>query len=144
MAEYGHWFSAIFSDFHLFNGLYGVSAVDESRLMLLMDEMGLSSKTAWRGERFTNTNLSTGQKKRLALVIALMEDKPVYVFDEWAAEQDSTFRMKFYEEILPELKARGKTVIVVSHDDRYFHCADHLIRLDYGKVSLDETIPTPS
>nr|VFK18690.1 MAG: putative ATP-binding cassette transporter [Candidatus Kentron sp. LPFa] len=137
MHEQGHWFSAIFADFYLFNGLYGVDAVDERKLASLMDEMALSSKTVWQGERFTNTNLSTGQKKRLALVIALMEDKPIYVFDEWAAEQDAEFRTEFYERILPELKARGKTVIVVSHDDRYFHCADHVVKLDYGNLSED-------
>nr|VFJ45355.1 MAG: putative ATP-binding cassette transporter [Candidatus Kentron sp. FW]VFJ60862.1 MAG: putative ATP-binding cassette transporter [Candidatus Kentron sp. FW] len=137
MDEHGHWFSAIFSDFHLFDGIYGVEAIDEGRLASLIDRMGLSSKTAWRGGRFSNTDLSTGQKKRLALVVAFMEDKSIYVFDEWAAEQDAEFRIEFYEQILPELKAKGKTVIVVSHDDRYFHCADHVIKLDYGRVSAD-------
>jgi len=139
MRDKGHWFSAIFSDFYLFNGLYGVDPIDESQLSSLIYEMGLETKTEWLGTEFSNTALSTGQKKRLALVISLMEDKPIYVFDEWAAEQDPEFRIKFYSEILPSLKAKGKTVIVVSHDDRYFHCADHLIKIDNGKVSLDKT-----
>ncbi|VFN02144.1 MAG: putative ATP-binding cassette transporter [Candidatus Kentron sp. G] len=137
MHEQGHWFSAIFSDCYLLDGLYGLEAVDETKLRFLIDDMGLFSDTSWREERFTNINLSSEQKKRLAMVISFMEDKPICVFDEWAAEQDVAFRTRFYEEILPELKARGKTVIIVSHDDRYFHWADHLIRLDYGKVTKD-------
>jgi putative ATP-binding cassette transporter len=32
------------------------------------------------------------------------------------------------------LKARGKTLIVISHDDRYFHIADRIVKLDSGRV----------
>jgi len=74
--------------------------------------------------KFSTIRLSTGQRKRLALIIALMEDKPIYVFDEWAADQDPHFRKYFYESLLPSLKDQGKLIIAVSHDDRYFHIAD--------------------
>ncbi len=105
------------------------------RVNALLQLMGLSEKTAYEGGRFTNTHLSTGQRKRLALVVSYLEDKPVYVFDEVAADQDPQFRRYFYETLLPELKGTGKTIVVVSHDDRYFHLADRVLKMDYGKLS---------
>jgi putative ATP-binding cassette transporter len=80
------------------------------------------------------TGLSTGQGKRLALINALLEDRPFYVFDEWAADQDPLFRRIFYTELLPDLRARGKAVLVISHDDQYFGLADRCIKLDFGRI----------
>ena len=82
--------------------------------------------------KFSTVNLSTGQRKRLALVSAYLEDRPIYLFDEWAADQDPVFKRVFYTELLPELKSRGKTVIVITHDDAYFNCADRVIKLEDG------------
>lgn len=87
---------------------------------------------------FSTTSLSQGQRKRLALLIAYLEDRPIYLFDEWASDQDPFFRDIFYNQLLPSLKQRGKTVLVISHDDRYFHLADRVIKLDYGKVEYDK------
>jgi putative ATP-binding cassette transporter len=84
--------------------------------------------------RFSTTELSTGQRKRLALVAAYLEDRPVYLFDEWAADQDPAFKRVFYTTLLPELKARGKTVIVITHDDAYFGLADRIVRLEDGRL----------
>ncbi|MFH0729438.1 MAG: cyclic peptide export ABC transporter [Pseudomonadota bacterium] len=137
MANYDYYrnfFGIIFSDFHLFDRLYGIVNVDENRLNTLLNSMELSDKITYADGKFSNINLSTGQKKRLALVIALMEDRPIYVFDEVAADQDPGFRRYFYEEVLRELKNRGKTVIVVSHDDKYFPVADRVIKMDFGSV----------
>jgi putative pyoverdin transport system ATP-binding/permease protein len=128
-------FSAIFSDFHLFDKLHGLSDAAPERVNALLRLMEISNKTAFSNGRFTNTHLSTGQRKRLALVVSYLEDKPVYVFDEVAADQDPHFRRYFYETLLPELKSAGKTVVVVSHDDRYFHLADRVLQMDYGKLS---------
>jgi putative ATP-binding cassette transporter len=134
VQSYRELFSAIFSDFHLFEKLHGLHNVAPERVHALLEEMGLSSKTALEQGRFTTTRLSTGQRKRLALVVACLEDKPVYVFDEVAADQDAYFRGYFYETVLRELKAKGKTVVVVTHDDRYFHVADRVLRMEYGKL----------
>jgi len=134
MADHRYLFSAIFADFHLFDRLYGLEDMDEQKIESLLRLTRLEGKTAYRDGRFTTTELSTGQRKRLALVIALLEDRPLYVFDEWAADQDPHFRRFFYEDILRELKERGKTVIGVTHDDRYFHVADQVIRMEYGKI----------
>jgi putative ATP-binding cassette transporter len=135
IQSYRNLFSAIFSDFHLFDKLHGLSDAAPERVNALLELMEISGKTAFRDGRFTNTHLSTGQRKRLALIVSYLEDKPVYVFDEVAADQDPHFRRYFYETLLQELKTRGKTVVVVSHDDRYFHAGDRVLEMDYGKFT---------
>jgi len=132
--EYGELFSIIFTDFHLFRKLYGIEHVDQNELNQLIQKMSLEKKTKYVNGKFTNIDLSTGQKKRLAYIAAIMEDKPIYIFDEWAADQDPEFREYFYTTIIQELRGSGKTVIAVTHDDRYFEYSDYLIKLDDGKI----------
>ncbi|EYF04581.1 cyclic peptide export ABC transporter [Chondromyces apiculatus] len=138
VAAYRELFSAIYSDFHLFSKVYGLTGVAEPKVHALIEQMQLQHKTSFAGDRFTRRDLSTGQRKRLAMIVTLLEDRPICVFDEWAADQDPEFRKYFYEELLPSLKQRGKTVLAVSHDDRYFHCADRVITLEYGKIRAIE------
>jgi putative ATP-binding cassette transporter len=126
--------SIIFADFHLFRRLYGLGEQDPDRIGALLRDMQIDQKTGIRGDSFTTIQLSTGQRKRLALIVALLEDKPVMIFDEWAADQDPPFRRKFYEEILPGLKAKGKVVICVTHDDRYFEIADRRLKMEFGRI----------
>jgi len=136
MTNYKHYrnlFSVIFTDFHLFDRLYGLKTVDEDDLDDLLVKMELASKTAYSEGKFTNINLSTGQKKRLAMIISYLEDKPIFMFDEVAADQDPVFRKYFYEVFLQNLKAKGKTIIAVSHDDRYFNMADRVLKMEFGK-----------
>ena len=133
VQSYRNLFSAIFSDFHLFDKLHGLRDAAPERVDQLLRLMEISNKTAFRDGRFSTILLSTGQRKRLALVVSYLEDKPVYIFDEVAADQDPRFRGYFYDTLLPELKRAGKTVVVVSHDDRYFHVADRVLEMDYGK-----------
>ncbi|MFK5984630.1 MAG: cyclic peptide export ABC transporter [Pseudomonadota bacterium] len=132
IKNYQNMFAMILTDFHLFDRLYGVDNIDLEHLQALLDMMDLSSKVDYENGHFSNINLSTGQRKRLALVMALMEDKPIYLLDEWAADQDPQFRKYFYMSILPELKAQGKTVLAVSHDDHYFHVADRVCNMSQG------------
>lgn len=134
-GEYRDMFSAVFNDFHLFDKFYGTEEVDEKRVQELLHLTGLAGKTRYESGKFTTQDLSTGQRKRLALVVAMIEDRPVFIFDEWAADQDPHFRRFFYEEILPSLATQGKTIIAVTHDDRYFHLADKVIRMEYGKIA---------
>ena len=134
VQSYRNLFSAIFSDFHLFDKLHGLRQADPARVDQLLRLMQISCKTRYCDGRFSNINLSTGQRKRLALVVAYLEDKPVYVFDEVAADQDPEFRTYFYEVMLRDLKKTGKTVIAISHDDRYFHVADRVLRMEYGRL----------
>jgi putative ATP-binding cassette transporter len=132
--EYRELYSAIFYDFHLFDKLYGLEKVDPKKINDLLKLMQIQNKTEFRDNGFTKLDLSSGQRKRLALIVTFMEDKPIYIFDEWAADQDPQFKKYFYDELLNKLKAEGKTVIAVSHDDRYFHLADRVIKMDYGKI----------
>ena len=133
VVDYRNLFATVFSDFHLFDRLYGLANADAAEAQALLETMGLAEKTAFQDGTFTNLELSTGQRKRLAFVAALLEDRPVYVLDELAADQDSDFRRRFYEELLPSIKARGKTLVVVSHDERYFHVADRVLVMDEGR-----------
>jgi putative pyoverdin transport system ATP-binding/permease protein len=134
MTDYRHLFSGVLSNVHLFDRLYGLEQIDAQRLQQLLAQMDLAQRVQYVDGRFTTLKLSTGQRKRLALVVALLEDKPIYVFDEWAADQSPDFRHYFYHVLLPALKAQQKTLIVISHDDRYFAMADHLIKMEYGHI----------
>lgn len=106
--------------------------------------MQLSHKVKIEQGRLSTIDLSQGQRKRLALLTAYLEERPIYVFDEWAADQDPYFKNIFYLELLPQLKARNKTVFVISHDDRYYDIADRLIKLDEGQVVEDSQSPNPT
>jgi putative pyoverdin transport system ATP-binding/permease protein len=134
---YRELFSTVFTQFHLFDRLYGLEHVEDERVNQILDDLQLAGKTRFENGRFTNLELSTGQRKRLALAICLLEGKDVLVFDEWAADQDPHFRKHFYENVLRQLKAEGKTIIAATHDDRYFGVADRVIRMEYG-VAVDE------
>lgn len=144
---YRQLFSVVFSDFHLFERLLEAprDGLDEEGNRLLA-KLHLQHKVRVENGAFTTKALSQGQRKRLALVVAYLEDRPFLVFDEWAADQDPLFKEVFYTEVLPELKSMGKAVLVITHDDRYFHLADRLIRLESGKLLPVEYEPidTPS
>ena len=134
-AVYQQQFSAVFSDFHLFEQLLDVDGSQQSaRAAHYIDRLAMSHKVKVEENRFSTIDLSSGQRKRLALVSAYMENRPVYVLDEWAADQDPAFKRVFYMELLPELKAQGKTVIVITHDDPYFHCADRIVKIQDGQL----------
>ena len=133
---YSQHFSAVFSDFYLFDDLLGLTGADlDGRARRHLTRLELDRKVRVEGGVFSTTALSQGQRKRLALLVAFMEDRSIYVFDEWAADQDPHYREIFYRELLPDLRARGKTVVVISHDDRYYNLGDRVIRLDYGTIA---------
>jgi putative pyoverdin transport system ATP-binding/permease protein len=130
-------FSAVFTDFHLFDRLYGLLDTQQEEIDRTIAYLELTGKTRLVDSRFETLDLSGGQRKRLALLVSLLEDRPIYVFDEMAADQDPAFRRKFYEEILAELKANGRTVIAVTHDDKYFGEADRLLKMDEGRFVVN-------
>lgn len=131
---YRQHFSAIFFDYHLFDELIPADGAGPEAARPLLERLDLAGKVGIAEGRFSTTDLSTGQRKRLALVQAALEGRPVLVLDEWAAEQDPTFRRRFYEELLPELRRSGRTLVVISHDDRYFDAADRVLHLAEGRV----------
>lgn len=141
VQDYRGLFSAVYADFHLFDRLYGLPDADPARVNGLLAEVGLDKRVTFADGRFSTTALSTGQRKRLALVVALIEDRPVYVFDELSADQDAVFRKRFYREFLPALKARGKTLVVISHDERYFDVADEVLVMRDGQFQREGKAP---
>jgi putative ATP-binding cassette transporter len=134
--RYQEHFSAVFSDFHLFDQLLGLAgpALDV-RARAHLTQLGLEGKVHVNNGVLSTINLSSGQRRRLALLTALLEDRPIYVLDEWAADQDPHYRDIFYSGLLPELRRRGKAVVVISHDDRYYGFGDRTVRLGYGQVA---------
>jgi putative ATP-binding cassette transporter len=133
--SYREMFAAVFGDFHLFTRLYGLSNPDPATVTALLTELGIANKTQVRDGALSTVNLSTGQRKRLAYAVNRLADRQIYVFDEFAADQDPQFRAYFYRELLPRLKRDGKTVIAVTHDDRWFAAADRVLKMDYGRVA---------
>jgi len=133
-------FSAVFTDFYLFDTLLGLRGPDlDDRAGRYLVELELDSKVQISEGAFSTTALSQGQRKRLALLTAFLEDRSIYVFDEWAADQDPHYRQIFYERLLPELRDRGKSIVVISHDDRYYHLGDRVVKLDYGTLSAERS-----
>jgi putative ATP-binding cassette transporter len=131
-------FSALFSDFFLFDELLGVEGEGlEERTKALLERLQLAHKVRIEGTRLSTTSLSQGQRKRLALLSAYLEDRPIYLFDEWAADQDPHFKEIFYRQLLPELKSRSKAVCVISHDDHYYSVADRIIKIEDGKIESE-------
>ncbi|HSL82967.1 MAG TPA: cyclic peptide export ABC transporter [Thermoanaerobaculia bacterium] len=142
--RYRQLFSVVFSDFFLFDDLLGLGASDlDERAGRYLGKLHLDRKVGVEEGRLSTTALSQGQRKRLALLTAYLEDRDVYLFDEWAADQDPAFKEVFYRELLPELKASGKTVFVISHDDRYYGVADRIVKLENGRVVRDEAVAAP-
>jgi putative ATP-binding cassette transporter len=144
--SYRQLFSVVFSDFHLFETLLGLETGElDEKAREYLRQLQLHHKVKVIDGQLSTTNLSQGQRKRLALLTAYLEDRPCYVFDEWAADQDPYFKQIFYLDLLPALKARGKTIFVISHDDKYYNVADRIIKLDYGKIVSDQlsTLPAP-
>lgn len=127
--------AVIYSNYFLFDKLYThITPEEEIKVAKWLDMLELSDKTSLVNGRFTTTNLSDGQRRRLALLVALLENRKIYVLDEWAADQDPVFKKIFYTKIIHNLKAENKLVIVVTHDDRYFDHADKIIFMENGKV----------
>ena len=134
-------FSVIFSDFYLFDRFLGLEeAALDARAHEYLIQLDLADKVTVHHGTLSTTAMSQGQRKRLALLTAFLEDRSIYVFDEWAADQDPHYREIFYNLLLPGLAARGKTILVISHDDRYYHHGDRIVKLEYGRLMSDTRV----
>ncbi|WP_081603510.1 cyclic peptide export ABC transporter [Flavobacterium sp. WG21] len=128
-------FAPVFSDFYLFDEFYGITNVDYDKINKYLKLFELEGKVHIKDGYFSTTHLSTGQRKRIALINTLLEDRPIIVLDEWAADQDPHFRHKFYTEIIATLvRDEDKTIIAITHDDKYYNTADTLLKMEYGKL----------
>jgi putative ATP-binding cassette transporter len=137
--QVGEYFSTVFSGYHLFEKLYNVDLTDENKRKegeKYIEMLNLQDKVSLEEDSFSTIDLSGGQRKRLALLQCYLEDCPIYLFDEVAADQDPEFRRFFYRELLTRMKEKGKIVIAVTHDDHYFDVADKVIKFDMGKLDV--------
>jgi cyclic peptide transporter len=135
--------TAIFTDHFLFSENYDEFELNEANptLKKYIDALKLSTVVKFQeNKNIIENKLSKGQQKRLAMIYAMMEDREIMLLDEWAAEQDPEFRAYFYKELIPILKTSGKTIIAITHDDKYFKCADRIVKFDYGKIAADERV----
>jgi putative ATP-binding cassette transporter len=135
--EYRGLMSAIFFDYHLFQRLYGIPDADPAEVGRLLTQFRLADKTSLTNGEFRTLDLSGGQRRRLALIVSLLEKRPIMLLDEWTAEQDPEFRRKFYNELLPEMMRAGATIVVITHDDRYLdelHMPARRIKMDEGRI----------
>jgi putative ATP-binding cassette transporter len=137
-VNYKSLFAPVFSDFYLFDEFYGIRDFDRSKVAEYLKLFEIDTKVEIMDNGFSTVQLSTGQRKRLALISALLEEKPILVLDEWAADQDPYFRKKFYTEIIQKLKSEGYTILAITHDDKYYNCADRLYKMEEGML-VDET-----
>jgi putative ATP-binding cassette transporter len=138
---YRQYFSVVFSDSYLFDRLLGIERTTvDAEARRYNSRLELEQQVSVHDRAFSTLQLSQGQRKRLALLTAYLEDRDIYLFDEWAADQDPAFRRLFYVELIPELKRQGKTVLAITHDDRFYHCADRIVRLDVGCLVESEPI----
>jgi putative ATP-binding cassette transporter len=141
--DYRALMSAIFFDYHLFQRLYGVDDLDPAELDRLLRKFRLEDKTGLVNGEFRTLDLSGGQRRRLALIVSMLEKRPIMLLDEWTAEQDPEYRRKFYDELLPEMLQAGATIIVITHDDRYLdelHLPARRIRMDEGRIVEQHTM----
>jgi putative ATP-binding cassette transporter len=136
LQKYRNSISVIFSDFHLSKELYGLKNSDYGLADLWIDRLGLKDKVSIRDGKFSTIKLSSGQRKRLALIAAYLENKEVIILDEWAADQDPHFRKIFYEVLLPELRSLNKIVIAITHDERWYQYSDSVLVMREGMLDL--------
>jgi putative ATP-binding cassette transporter len=133
--DLGEYFSVVFADYYIFKKLYEVNTADKKAMIdTLLGIFHLESKVKIENNSFSTIDLSGGQRKRLALLRCYLEDKPIFLFDEVAADQDPEFRKYFYKSLLPEMKQKGKIVIAITHDDHYFDVADKIMKFDMGRI----------
>ena len=141
--DYRALMSAIFFDYHLFQRLYGIDEPDPAELDRLLRKFRLEDKTGLVNGAFRTLDLSGGQRRRLALIVSMLEKRPIMLLDEWTAEQDPEYRRKFYDELLPEMLQAGATIIVITHDDRLLdelRLPARRIRMDEGRIVEQRTI----
>lgn len=135
----GEYFSVVFGDFHLFEKLYDVDLTGKEDIVeRYLQMLRLKDKVKVEDGAFSTIDLSGGQRKRLALLRCYLEERPIYLFDEVAADQDPGFRKFFYRDLLLKMKEEGKIVIAITHDDHYFDVADRVIKMDMGKIDIIE------
>jgi putative ATP-binding cassette transporter len=137
--ELSEYFSTVFNPSHLFEKLYSIDVESKQKeIVKYLELLDLQNKVEIKDKTYSTISLSGGQRKRLALLQCYLEDSPIFLFDEWAADQDPEYRHFFYRTLLPDMRRLGKLVIAITHDDHYFDVADKILKLDQGQLDFIE------
>ncbi|KTT67954.1 ATP-binding cassette domain-containing protein [Sphingomonas sanguinis] len=133
--------SIVFCDFHIFDhvldsaGNLAPTTSTQPRIL----ELGLADVIEVRDGKLSRTEASAGQRKRIALLQLMLEDRDVLILDEAAADLDPEFKHYFYREMLSRFKAAGKTIILATHDAEYFACADRVVYMQDGRLIAEQS-----
>ncbi|WP_445454941.1 cyclic peptide export ABC transporter [Flavobacterium sp. HNIBRBA15423] len=130
----GEHFSVIYSDFYLFKKIYGIKTERLGQVYEWLEMFGLLDKVTIKDGAYSTIDLSKGQRKRLAILKSYLEDRPIYFFDECAADLDPDFKDFFYNELLVKMRDEGKLLIVITHDDKYFYVANKVYKMEMGTI----------
>ena len=145
MEAYRGLFSVVFSPSFVFEHLFGEGGADiDNRANSFLQQLHLENKIHVENGKLSTIDVSQGQRKRLAMLSALLENHAIFVFDEWAADQDPHYKKIFYTELLPNLKKQGKAIVVITHDDRYFSLGDRIVKFDYGQIVSHDYVYSPT
>ncbi|UXX79558.1 cyclic peptide export ABC transporter [Reichenbachiella carrageenanivorans] len=137
LDHYRKHFAGVFTDYYLFDDLHHIDEqILEEQAQGLLEQLEIAHKVSIVDKKISTTRLSYGQRKRLAMLVSVMEDKEIYIFDEWAANQDPYFKEIFYTKLLPELQQKGKTIVAISHDEKYFPYADRVLKMVEGELAV--------
>ncbi|WP_448269114.1 peptidase domain-containing ABC transporter [Nostoc sp. DSM 114159] len=84
------------------------------------------------------SNISGGQRQRLAIARAIINDPPVLILDESTAGLDPVSEAQVLNQLL--LHRQGKTTILISHRPRVIVRADWIVLLNQGKLQIQGTV----
>jgi putative ABC transport system ATP-binding protein len=107
----------------------------EERALALLDSVGLADQ-AYK----LPGQVSGGQQQRAAIARALANDPALLVADEPTGNLDSQTSEDVFE-LFSELVARGKTLIMVTHEQELAQRVPRVIEIVDGRITRDETIP---
>jgi len=101
----------------------------DKRAETLLDELGLAQRMG-----NTPSALSGGEKQRVAIGRALMNEPELVLFDEPTSALDTKLGEQVMDLIRKEVKGRGTAAIVVTHDSRMTHFADRTVEITDGRL----------
>ncbi|OGN86706.1 MAG: hypothetical protein A2X23_04980 [Chloroflexi bacterium GWC2_73_18] len=143
-------FGFIFQDFNLLSALTALENVAivaqlagasagaaRAKAAALLTDLGLTERLDFLPEK-----LSGGEKQRVAIARALVNDPALILADEPTANLDSKIGREIMRRLRAIAKEQGRSVVIVSHDQRIKEIADRLLWLEDGEFKEMRTMAT--
>jgi len=128
----------IFQQYHLIPHLtalenvmlaqYFHSMTDEAEARRMLEHVGLTARAS-----HLPSELSGGEQQRVAIARALVNDPKIILADEPTGNLDAS-NEQIVLDLLNGLHAQGRTILLVTHDERVGRCADRRINLEHGRI----------